>query len=300
MGAILGPLEGGYAVTGNSNANATVFTSHSETSVCKAEGSVIIHTGMCSKIYNDVPLQTNMNGEVAYNYATDWDEDGRFTPAGENTLITTGFDNRIITGICNQYDSARFLVIGDESSLEMTSEYCFLDENPVGTSDHEYKFPIHAVIDGYKSSAVNAYNDERVIPTGSVLVSLGKENELQNPGVDSVLASFGDNSRIESDDDKTVEYIFSGGEGSVIDSLNEESLTTLFIAKKAKSVEVSGEVVLMSKQSPEYFSVGKGSVVAIGWHDGSRNRISVFYEDKDIQAGKKYRVDENGQAVEVK
>lgn len=305
MGQIDNAIEGGFVVGNNSNASGITFTSNYETVVCKAEGSSLVLTGDQCRIYNDMPLPTNSYGKSEtdnniYNYRSDWTEEGKFLPTSNNKLITTGYKSEIFSGI-NYEDpriASRFYVLGDESELVTATEYFNVDAPPVGSNEHTYEFSIYAVIDGVGSKVTKQEGEHK--STASRIVSVGEENEIDNPGKDSVLAIFGDGSTVINDEINTAKYIFSGSKQGTVKSFTEEMNTPILIANKAKSIEVSGEALILATESPERFTVGKNSVVAVGWKDGIRQRVAVFYEGQDIDAGKFYRVDENGKAVEVK
>ncbi|WP_195433099.1 hypothetical protein [Morganella morganii] len=297
MSALASQIEGAYVVGGCGQSRGIMLASDAETSVCKANNTTLVHTGYNSLIYNDFPLTTASYSGQLSDYGPDWDTDGKFLPANSNVLITTGTGGSIITGVNDSDLPTRFFSLGDKSIMQLSDTYSFLDQNPAGTSDHIYRFPVKAVIDGYCSVMESGYGgDSRVIPSNSVLISLGEKNELNNAGVDSIVASFGDNSAIRCNSYATSEYIFAGGKNTVVKADEDDSV--VFVAQKARSIDISGEAVLMAKETPEYFCVGENSAIAIGWHDGIRERIAVFYEGENgVKAGVKYTMDSNGQLI---
>ncbi|MCT6515867.1 hypothetical protein GY03_01005 [Proteus vulgaris] len=305
----LGVVEGGVVIGGEYSGGAFSFEQNNLSVCAKTSEVSYLHSGDYALLMSDFPL----NGYQSWpDHPMDFNNDypnEPFNAMGGNTFITTGKGADIRSFVS---DDERFFGLGDENTVDigLGTEIILFDESK-GRKDStaEYEFGVTAVIDGARSQIRNnLIDDSRVKVKDSILVSLGEENGIQTVGKNCGLVSLGERSNIQLNDSyrkefpESVKYLFSAGMNSHIYGYEQEqSLPSIpiFVAQKAGEINTNSEVTLFAEQSPESFRVGKNSVVAIGWHDGFRQRIAVFYEGEDIEADKYYRVNENGQAVEV-
>ncbi|WP_323115952.1 YdhT family protein [Klebsiella variicola] len=304
----LGVVEGGIVIGGEHGGGAFSFE-EAGLSVCGKSSYVsYLHSGERALLISDFPL----NGYQSWpDYPMDFNNDypnEAFNSVGYNTFITTGEGSEIRSFVS---EGDRFFGLGESNHVRVGLGTFVLFDESKGRKDStaEYEFGVTAVIDGNRSRISNELiDDKRVKVKDSILVSLGEQNSIQTVGENCGLVSLGMGSDITLNDSyrkessESVKYLFSAGMNSDISGYEQEQILPsmpIFVAQKARKVDTNSEVALFAEQSPESFRVGKNSVVAIGWHDGSRQRISVFYEGEDIQAGKCYRINDTGQAVEV-
>lgn len=74
----------------------------------------------------------------------------------------------------------------------------------------------------------------------------------------------------------------------------------MFGGGQDNQITVGEKTVGYCAEQPEYIEFLKGGAVAIGWNDGIRQRISVFYEGENgIEAGVKYSMNAQGLPVKI-
>lgn len=89
------------------------------------------------------------------------------------------------------------------------------------------------------------------------------------------------------------------GMGSFIEDYPATRPGIIFVGGENNRVTVGEKAVGYCAAKPEYIEFLKGSAAAINWNDGTRERISVFYEGENgIEAGVKYIMNTRGQLIQ--
>lgn len=267
MGTLNAPYEGASIYSSEDN-DPVIFQNKIDL-VYKSPSPLIV-TGERSRIFVDTPM--NSPGErLIGGFSDGWDSNGETYYPLENITVVG---------------------VGDKTTIQATAKST--------TATFGYDSNIIIGYDSFLLDEESEFIDPRNLPNTECFgLSVGPNSNIKvEPTVaDSVLISHGENSSI---DDEGMNNICIGtGDDADIYLSNKKSKSTVFATKGTSHINSECETILFAKTSPRDFRVGKNSVVAIAWNDGTRERISVFYEGEgDLEVDVSYRF-ENGSLIKL-
>ncbi|QPB80003.1 hypothetical protein EHE21_11655 [Proteus sp. GOKU] len=211
---------------------------------CIGEDAQIIHTGKKAKIYNLIDEDIERQKEIQ-----------------KSLFITTGDDAYVET-------SNDSLVFSAGKNSKVYAKVCFAEEsdenNPCKNKSTVIACGENSVVSGYT-------NDSLVVTTGNDSVI----TELESSG--SGIAT-GNNSIIEAESIFKNAAIF-GNESEI----NGELYGTAFVGGEDCVANVGNGAILLSVYPLKEVMAGEGSVIVVGWHDGTRKRFSTYYQGIDFE-----------------
>ncbi|AWF50427.1 TPA: hypothetical protein RQP16_001459 [Klebsiella michiganensis] len=276
MAQIPALLESGIVIGGDLEENQWVVIPYDEMNVSvKCNFPKVVHTGYKGLVYGDV-LPTYWEA-VAY-------PDEPFMPVeAPGEFVTTGKESKIWAG-----NGSSTVAMGEQSRIIIGIEY-----SPEDEEEHTINgCKAFALGDSSSASFKNPPGSDNLLITAGIdsYIDLGEATK-------SVGMVAGDNSTLYARDANDNVAIATGYH---CDVNAENTNNTVIITGENSSAAVGEHGIIFASRILESFTIGKGGVASVVWHDGERNRIKVIYEGEEgIEAGRYYKVDENGQVIEI-
>ena len=269
-------LESGIVIGGDLEEDKWIVIPYDEMNVsAKCNFPKIVHTGYKGLVYGDV-LPTYWDN-VAY-------PNEPFMPdQSPGEFVTTGKESTIWAG-----NGSSTVAMGEQSQIIIGINY-----SPEDEEEHS--------INGCKAFTLGDSSNVRFKnPPGrdNLLITAGVDSYIDlGEATKSVGIIAGDNNTLYARDSNDNVAIATGDNCEVI---AETTNNTVIITGDNSGANVGEYGIIFASRSPVSFSIGKGSVASVVWHDGERKRLKVIYEGEDgIEAGRSYKIDENGQVIEL-
>lgn len=210
---------------------------------CIGEDAQIIHTGKKAKIYDLINEDIERQEEIKKSL---------FITTGEDIHIETSNDSLVFSAGKNSTIHAR--------------EY-FVDECKENTLCSNNS----TIIACGDESNVVGYTDNTLV------VTTGDSSDITDLGGYSSGISIGNNSSIDSEGPFKNAAIF-GNESSIMGASG-----IAFIGGEDCEADVEKNAILLSVHPLKGVKAGEGSVIVVGWHDGTRKRFSTYYQGIDFE-----------------
>lgn len=185
--------------------------------------------------------------------------------AGEDADLGVGLGGDAVT------DGAEYFSAGDRS----------------GAFVYDHVKNTLIVMSGDNASVEDTMTTEAAFPRDerNTIILTGKESDVRTGYPGDTLIVTGNESRIEM-------------QAKWLEETQDVQGGLAFIGGKDCSVETGTDSAFYCAYSPEEIVFNENSMAVIGWHDGTRERASVFYEGENgVKAGVKYTMDSNGQLI---
>lgn len=236
--------------------------------VINKSSSTLISTGDQSRIWSDMPMGSEGRRWEGLT-GDEFSDLGAYSPNANITMISTGDGTKMCGGL-NSITAS----FGSESNVSIDYVNLLLGNDEFVDDDNGFNKNCLGLTTG-KGSTIQTGKEV----AESVLISSGENSSIDDGGANNICISTGDNVDIST--------------------TNKEAKSTIFVTKESAEIASNNEALIFAKTSPKRFKVGKNSAVAIAWNDGSRERISVFYEGEGgLEADVSYRF-ENGNLIKL-
>ncbi|MBT0383003.1 hypothetical protein [Morganella morganii] len=203
----------------------------------------------------------------------------QITYAGKLTAFTAGADAHLAVGFGSDdnnpiiSDGAKYFAAGDETGA-------FVYEGVKNSL---------IVMSGDRASIEDTVTTDAAFPRDerNTIILTGKNSDVRTGYPGDTLVVMGNETEVEMERDRYEEA--PGVQGGLA-----------FIGGKDCRVMTGTDSAFYCAYTPAEISFEKNSMTVIGWHDGTRERASTFYEGENgVEAGVKYTMNSLGQLVKI-